>query len=295
MRSAYNLLLNELEGVYDRREAGAIAHELLEDITGLTRIDRAISSGQILSQDQENELLQKKGQLLEGMPLQYVTGKAWFMRRQLQVGKGVLIPRPETEELVDWLLQDLKSDKSASPKRILDIGTGSGCIAVSVAVALPHAIVTGIDLSNDALAIARRNAAGTNVILQQCDILNKAATDRLPIYDRIISNPPYIPEAKRASIHNNIKDYEPSMALFVPDEDALLFYRAIAAFGVTHLSGSGLVYCEVEQDLANEVKAVFEGFGYHDVRIRKDLSGHDRMLRARFDQAPEHHSSGMTS
>jgi release factor glutamine methyltransferase len=265
-----------LRVLYDEGEADAIAHEVLRHITGLDRLARLTQKHQPLSAEQAERFSEMKAALLRGTPLQYVTGTAHFLGRDFKVTPAVLIPRPETEELVQWILEEIQ------PKCLLDIGSGSGCIATSLALALPQCEVLGIDISTDALRIAKENAdrLGARVTFQPCDFLDAAARGNLGHFDLIVSNPPYIPEAERASLHPNVREYEPATALFVPSNDALLFYRAIADFGKQHLSAGGSIYCELHRDFAEDAAALFRQEGYADAVLRKDMQGNARMLRA---------------
>jgi release factor glutamine methyltransferase len=207
--------------------------------------------------------------------MQYILGEAYFMGDRFMVSPAVLIPRPETEELVQWIIDEER------PKHILDIGTGSGCIAISLAKRLPHSDVQAIDISAEALQVARQNAAalGVDIKFLQCDFL--AQQDTLGLFDLIVSNPPYIPETEKETLHTNVRDHEPGTALFVPNDDALLFYRSIAFFGKTHLKVGGFIYCEVHQDYATDTAALFKSEGYSTVTLRNDVNGNPRMIRVK--------------
>jgi release factor glutamine methyltransferase len=275
--AAFFELKASLCGLYDEGEASAVAHETLRHITRLDRLARLTLKHQALTPEQTEQFEKMRETLLRGVPLQYATGAAQFFGRDFRVTPAVLIPRPETEELVQWILDE------AQPKRLLDVGTGSGCIAVSLALALPNCEVIAIDISTEALSIAEENAdrLGARVAFQHGDFLNEEARSRLGSFDAIVSNPPYIPEAERTSLHQNVREHEPATALFVPSDDALLFYRAIADFGKQHLSTEGRIYCELHRDFAEDAAALFLQEGYADVTLRKDMQGSERMLRAR--------------
>ncbi len=274
--AAYYDLRSALTALYDEGEAAAIAHGALEHVTSLTGLQRLSQKYLLLSEAQYEAYAGAKAALLGGQPLQYVTGKAFFLGRRFLVSPAVLIPRPETEELVEWIIS------TARPKSILDIGTGSGCIAVSLKLALPDCEVTVIDVSPEALAIARQNAQqlGAEVAAQQLDFLNAQSRDALPKFDVIVSNPPYIPLTEADSLHRNVRDHEPATALFVPGADPLLFYREIAAFGRTHLADGGAIFCELHRDYAVQTAELFCSHGYFSATLREDIHGAPRMLRA---------------
>jgi release factor glutamine methyltransferase len=278
---AFYDLKNELLALYDEREAAAIAHELLSEITGLSKVERLLQREEQLTAHQEARYKRACIELLTGRPLQYVVGYAWFMGQKFIVNERVLIPRPETEELVQWVISDHSMDERQA--RILDIGTGSGCIPISLKLAMPGSTVSGCDISAGALDIAAENADNLDaeIRLLQTDILDNGQWEQLGRYDIIVSNPPYIPDTERERIHANVKDHEPAVALFVPGNEALLFYHAIADFGAKHLAGSGYIYCELDASHAFETKRLFEDAGYRDVEVREDMHGNWRMLKAR--------------
>ncbi|MES2703939.1 MAG: peptide chain release factor N(5)-glutamine methyltransferase [Bacteroidota bacterium] len=271
-----------LQPLYDEREAGAIADSLLLHVSGKTRLQRQFCKEEAMPQREEQQFMDAMPRLVAGVPLQYVTGEAWFYERPFYVDNNVLIPRPETEELVQWIIKDQGPNSKFQIPTILDIGTGSGCIPVTLKLVIPGAQVAACDISEGALAVARRNAEAlkSEVTFIQLDILDEAAYNKLGSYDVIVSNPPYIPEVDKTSIHANVKDHEPSIALFVPDTDALLFYKAIAKVGRAHLNSGGYIYCELDPAHADACKALFEREGYSNVEIRKDMHGNWRMLRA---------------
>lgn len=276
--SAFFEVRDVLRSQYDEGEATAIANIVLEELTGLGKLERLWRKEQLLTPPQAERLQQLKAQLAQGTPLQYALGEALFLGRRFLVSPAVLIPRPETEELVEWIRKD------TIPKKVLDIGTGSGCIAISIKLALPQCDVTGIDLSTDALAVAEKNALllAAEVYFRQCDFLNEAARNTLGTFDLIVSNPPYIPLAERETLHANVREHEPDTALFVPSEDPLLFYREIARFGTRHLSPVGHVFCELHRDYAETTADLFRSEGYRKVVVRQDMHGALRMLRAQF-------------
>jgi len=281
---AFYELKSKLQPLYDEREAAAIAHDLLYHITGMDKIKRLIEKDTCLSETQQREYERSLEALLQGAPIQYVTGEAWFMGRMFQVNKHVLIPRPETEELVQWMIDDHKN--KSGHIQILDVGTGSGCIPISLKSALPEIEITSVDISSDALDVAKENAkrAGTSIQFLKLDILDTREHNKLGVFDVIVSNPPYIPQSDKHAMHTNVKDQEPAIALFVPDHDPLLFYKAIAALGKGHLNQNGYIYCELDANHGAVCKALFEQAGYDNVALRKDMHGNWRMIRASFSQ-----------
>ncbi len=279
---AFYELLNKLKPLYDEQEASAIAHEVLQYITGLNKLQRIVEKDRSFTADQQQRFDNIESDLLKGKPLQYVVGSAWFMGKQYKVNEHVLIPRPETEELVQWIIDDHKSENQNIT--ILDIGTGSGCIPISLKSAMGEANITTCDICKDAIAVARENASdlNANISFQQLDFLNNKEWEKLERYDIIVSNPPYIPANEKDQIHSNVKDFEPHIALFVPNEDPLLFYRAIALFGKEHLKKEGSIYCELHTDHALQTELLFKDSGYKNVIIKEDLHGNKRMLKANF-------------
>lgn len=276
---AFYQLKDALVPLYGDREAAAIAHELLIHITGLSKVERLLDKNVLFAPGQQERFDKAMDELRQGKPLQYVTGTAWFMEREYEVNKHVLIPRPETEELVSWVLNDLGNGTQVS---ILDIGTGSGIIPISLKLALPDADITAIDISEGALAVAKQNAAKYGAAIQfiNMDILDPGQHNRAGIFDVIVSNPPYIPESGMEKLHKNVREYEPHLALFSPGDDPLLFYRVIGNYGKQHLSNKGAIYCEIESSLGEETKLLFEKMGYEHVELRKDMHDNWRMLKA---------------
>ena len=246
----------------------------MEDAFGITRMD--IAMRKTVSID-SGALANSLNRLAAHEPVQYVVGKAYFLDEAFKVSPDVLIPRPETEELVQWIL----SENNESNLSVWDIGTGSGCIAISLAKQLTDATVYASDISGSALNLARTNSLehGTIVQFLQSDVLN----DTTPIddLDIIVSNPPYIPESDRTSMHVNVLNHEPSTALFVPNDDPLRFYRKIGAVGLECLKDGGLIYFEVHEQLANETLQMLLQLGYTEGKIKTDLNEKKRMVRVR--------------
>jgi len=284
----YNLL-NRLRKIYDEGEASAITDRVMEKITGSDKTERMMYKNETLSAAEETRLGEYTERLLRHEPLQYVLQEAWFYGLKLYVDEQVLIPRPETEELVDWILRDIKSGNYPAEQsiKILDIGTGSGCISIALKKNLPgHFELWACDINEQALTVARKNAdaAGVPVDFIGLDFLDPSQRLQLPVVDIIVSNPPYIPLSDKKTMNRNVTDFEPQTALFVPDEDPLVFYKAILDFAQTHLDEKGLIYTEIHEALGEAVSHFFSEAGY-TVECRKDMQGKDRMIKARLSQA----------
>ena len=268
-------IADRLAPLYPQREAESIAMIVAQHMCGFTRRDMIVAPEVQVSVPEDFDAA--LSQLEAFRPVQYVTGSAYFYGRCFRVGEGVLIPRPETEELVDWVVKTA----DAGPCRILDIGTGSGCIAVSLAAELSESRVTGLDISERALDYARENARlnGVSVEFVEGDILD----ERLDagVFDIIVSNPPYVPASDARSMCRNVLDYEPHSALFVDDDEKLLFYRAVARFAKRSLAGRGLLFFEVYEKAAEDTARMLEDTGFADVEIREDLNSKPRMIRCR--------------
>ena len=280
IQSAQQEVLVQLKLLYDNREAANIADWVMEHITGKKRIDRLMDKEAALSEIQLSRLPSILAELATHKPIQYVLGEAWFAGMKFYVNEAVLIPRPETEELIEWTVKQ-SLELGVWSLELIDIGTGSGCIPISLKKKLPQIAVTSIDISGEALKVARQNAAtlNTEISFLQLDFLNEANWDQLPVFDIIVSNPPYIKQSEEANMSEHVLAFEPSLALFVPDEDALLFYRKIALFAKSHLSKRGSIFLEINEALGKEVVSLFETFGYQ-TELRKDMQGRDRMIKA---------------
>jgi release factor glutamine methyltransferase len=273
-------IINAISSVYDGRESGNIASLLVEWITGKGRIDQLLDQQQLLT-DNERKVLSNAAQRLgTGEPVQYIVGTAWFMGLPFKVTPDTLIPRPETEELVEWMIRDLQ-EQGNPPLSVLEIGTGSGCIPISLKIKAPGLLVQSIDISGGAVEVARENAQKLNAAIEitQMDFLNPTNRTLLKPVDLIVSNPPYIKENERASMHLNVLNYEPAGALFVPDNDALIFYQAIRTYSETGLKPMGSIYLEINEQLGNEVLELFNDSVFQAV-LKKDMQGKDRMIRA---------------
>lgn len=261
-----------IQKIYDIREANNIAYLLLEDHFGISKTDMIAGLDCEIHIAAWEEAL---SQLLSSKPVQYVTGKAYFYGRKYKIGPEVLIPRPETEELVDLIIRENQKDTLA----ILEVGVGSGCIAISLALALKGKI-RGTDISPAAIQWARLNAANLNatIAFYPHDILTTPIKEKN--LDILVSNPPYIPETERPLIQKNVLDFEPELALFVPSTSPLLFYEKIATEGLEALKKNGRLYFEIHEAYGHEVKILLEKTGYTRVIVRKDMQGKDRMISA---------------
>ncbi len=264
---------------YDKQEARSIVRLLLNDCFDLTFTDICSGALDRLSPIEKERLELLMQSLENGEPVQYVTGKASFYGREFSVAPGVLIPRPETETLIDVVLQNLRQREVTHPS-ILDIGTGSGCIAITLAKELPESSITAWDISSDALAIAQSNAAklGANVTLVHQDALNPPADTLL--YDVIVSNPPYICQQEAESMEQNVLAHEPHLALFVPNDDPLLFYRAITLYAEKALRSNGLIAFEINPIYSKETQQLLANRSFHDVKTTKDEFGKERIVSA---------------
>ncbi len=277
----------QLFDLYDDREAGNIADLVMENITGWTKIDRVVNKTVPISAIQLQQLHDYALALLANKPLQYVLHEAWFFGMKLYVDENVLVPRPETEELADWIVKENSKVKSQSSKttveKLVDIGTGSGCIPLAIKKKLPSIEVHAVDISEAALQVAKKNAAAQQLQIHfhQLDILDADARQALPTFDIIVSNPPYIPQSDKATMAANVLQYEPHLALFVDNEDPLIFYKAIADFAHTHLKPGGQVYLEIHEQMAQSIIALYTKKGFSDIELRKDMQGKDRMMRIR--------------
>jgi len=265
----------QLYEVYDNHEAANIADLVMEKVTGWKRIDRVSNKNVKMSDLMLDQLEKYTLELLTHKPVQYVLGEAWFMGMKLFVDEQVLIPRPETEELVDLVVKDIKAFDKKEIK-ILDIGTGSGCIPVAIKKYNAGAEVFAIDISKNAISVAQKNAALNSIDINfiLTDVLEESTWNELPSFDVIVSNPPYIPSNEKVLMEDNVTRFEPHLALFVPDNDPLLFYKAIARFAEKKLLPGGKIYVEMHENFAAGVKEVFSSFG--DVEIRDDMQGKQR-------------------
>lgn len=277
----YNEIWRRLAGVYDEHEAKAMSRALIEDMFGFTLADILCGELDRLTAEDNQRLSVAVDRLEQREPLQYVTGKAPFAGRTFHVEPGVLIPRPETEQLCSVVAADINAEANGGTTActgadILDIGTGSGCIAITLALDIRRSGVTAWDISSDALAVAEGNAkrlgAKVDFILQ--DALTPP--EDVELWDAIVSNPPYICNSERNDMAENVLAHEPHQALFVPDGDPLLFYRSIAQYGQKALKHGGKLYFEINERYARETEDMLKGMGYYEVHTKKDIFGKDR-------------------
>lgn len=276
--SHYHNVIRQLSTAYPKSEATAMARMLFEDRFGLSLTDLLLDKDSNLSENDCTQLQIIVERLLKNEPIQYVLGHTVFCGLTLEVAPGVLIPRPETAELVDWIVSD---HPQAASCHTLDIGTGSGCIAL--ALADKGFQVEAWDISDEALAIAQRNAEQLrlNICLKKKDILQTDAfQESNKTYDIIVSNPPYICQREAVEMEQNVLNHEPHLALFVPDSDPLLFYRAIAQFAQHALSDSGTLYFEINRAYGKETADMLQNEGFQNIEVRKDQFGNDRMIKA---------------
>ena len=270
-------LKQTLSSKIDAVELTSLIGMLIEAVTGWNRMQQIVNVNTGLSKEQQALLEDYAQQLLGGKPIQYILGKAWFMGNELMVNEQVLIPRPETEELVEWIIS--YASIMNKPLSILDIGTGSGCIPIALKLALPNCTLIGLDISKDALAIAQINAKNLNASIEwmEEDILNTAALDNS--YDIMVSNPPYIPLREKKDMQEQVLNFEPSIALFVSNEDPLIYYKAIAKIGKQNLSKNGQLFFEIHYDQGKAILALLDELNYH-AELRQDSFGKNRMIRA---------------
>lgn len=280
IQAAFIQIIQALSPIHGDREAASIAHILMEHITGLGKMDRIVYKDRELTENQENLFSTSLEAMRRNEPVQYVTGTSWFYGMELRVTPDVLIPRPETEELAEWIIEDVK--KAGTQPRILDIGTGSGAIPLAIKKKLPLAAVSAVDISEGALKIASGNAEklSLDISFSRVDILDAEATAALPVFDIIVSNPPYICEHERAGMQDQVLSYEPGIALFVPDHDPLRFYRRIGLLALEKLTAGGGLYFEINEAYGAETVNLLKEQGFVDVVLKQDLFGKDRMVKA---------------
>lgn len=278
IREQTHIIIDTLQPLYDDREAAAIAKALLQARLSLPAHELALRGGESLAAGLVQRLAQDVEKLEQGTPLQYVLGEAEFYGLTLKVTPATLIPRSETEELVTTAVERCRELVNPS---IWDVGTGSGCIAIALAKHLPNATVFATDISDAALAVARENADTCEVNITFA-LHDMTETEHIPFagrkFDLIVSNPPYIPQSVRAELHRNVADYEPATALFVPDDDPLVCYRALANIGTACLAPKGILIAETFENFHNDLKIMFKAHGYRRFESLKDINGRKRMI-----------------
>ncbi|MEO6720785.1 MAG: peptide chain release factor N(5)-glutamine methyltransferase [Ferruginibacter sp.] len=281
IKEIYSKYLQDLQALYSANEASIITDLVFVATAGIQRADLVKNPTLIPADEIINTLNFRLDELLRHKPLQYVLGEAWFYNMRLIVNEHTLIPRPETEELVKLVIDECQQKVAGENDvvKILDIGTGSGCIAIAIKKNLPAMNMTAIDLSSEALLISKENAAAQNVQIDflQLDFLDELQWKNLGTFSVIVSNPPYIPVSEKEKLDKNVTDFEPSTALFVPDQSPFLFYEKIAAFAKDHLLPGGKIFLEINEEFGKETAAIFSN-GNWIAEIKKDMFGKERMI-----------------
>ncbi len=272
-------IIKSLSGLYDQNEIRSFIYLIFGQLLNYSKIEIYIKENETISQHLVKKIDEIIIRLSHYEPIQYILGKTEFYGFPVKVAPGILIPRPETEELADWVIKE----NAGKQLNILDIGTGSGCIAIALAKHLPAAQITGIDISKKAIEIAKENATinGVNISFYTLDIFQYKKWLKQK-YDIFVSNPPYVRESEKAGMEANVLNYEPQQALFVPDNDPLVFYRIIAEAGIECLGNNGAIYCEINEALPDDTCALFEETGYRPVILKPDINGKPRMIKAVF-------------
>jgi release factor glutamine methyltransferase len=274
--------IEELQFLYDADETEQLFYLAVDHVSGMNRIQTIFNADHQIESAQYNSYQRIQKELKEGIPLQYITGKAWFCGLKFKVNGSVLIPRPETEELVQWILETASGVENSN---LIDIGTGSGCIAVTLKNRMSGLQVDALDISADALSVAKENAMANaaKVNFIQSDILGYESPTQ---YDFIVSNPPYITEEERGEMHRNVLSYEPGLALFVSNENPLIFYKSIADFAVRNLRRTGYLFFEINEYLSKETIDMLTDKGFINIELKSDMQGKDRMIRCRLSIRP---------
>ncbi|CAM4302633.1 peptide chain release factor N(5)-glutamine methyltransferase [Zobellia nedashkovskayae] len=281
LKEIKNIYHKELDELYAKEEVDSFFYLLIEHYLKLQRFVLALQPNLTLTKEEEQPLFEALSGLKLQRPVQYIIGSTNFMDLYFEVNENVLIPRPETEDLIRWIVEKVKTNQPErkSGLRILDIGTGSGCIAITLAKLLPDAKIFALDVSKKALEIAKRNAErnALKVEFVHADILNFDGF--ASNFDVIVSNPPYVREMEKREMHKNVLEHEPELALFVSDENPLVFYKAITEMAKQNLSEKGLLFFEINQYLAKETEALLHQHNFIEIEVRKDIFGNDRMTK----------------
>ena len=281
MQKAYQFYLEKLQTIYNLDEAKAIANNVFEEVM-LVKPHQIKILNIDLSEEEETNLMDILERLLTHEPIQYILGNAWFYGNKFSVTPDVLIPRSETEELVELVIEKIKENykNETATFQLIDIGTGSGCIAISLKLALPHWQVFGLDKSKNALAIAKQNAKSLNADVQfiEDDILNIQQGETTQFFDVIVSNPPYILEQEQLAMSKNVLNFEPLEALFVANDSPLIFYEAIANYAMQYLKKDGFLFFEINQVFGAETLKMLADKGFVDLALLKDINQNDRMI-----------------
>lgn len=283
LKEIKNIYHLELDPLFPKEEVDSFFYLVIDHYLGLERFILAMQPNLVVSKENEDPLFFALSQLKQERPIQHILGKAHFCELEFRVDENVLIPRPETEELVYWIINEVQKGDPREEVKILDIGTGSGCIAISLAKNLPNAKVYALDISKKALQIAGENAMdnGVDIVFLETDILSlEGFKDK---FDVIVSNPPYVRELEKLEMKNNVVEHEPGLALFVSDGDPLIFYKKITRFSLSHLKKGGVLFFEINQYLGEEMKQLLEAENFSEIELRKDMFGNDRMLKGQLD------------
>ena len=275
----------ELDAIFGENEVNSFFNILIKHLYNLERIILVLEPDFILTKTEEQSLFHALSRLKNEEPIQYIIGETEFLGMSFKVNKYTLIPRPETEELVTLIINSVTSKTVEKPIKIIDVGTGTGCIAISLAKKIKNSEVYAVDVSEEALIMARENAKLNNVDVKfiKDDILNSFQAELVSEshkFDIIVSNPPYVRELEKKEIKNNVLSYEPHLALFVPNSDPLKFYNAISKFAVDNLADKGILFFEINQYLGNQMTELLEDFGFNNVSLLQDLFGNDRFIKA---------------
>lgn len=282
MKAAIASIRKELAGIYSANEIESLVFLIFEKLKGYTRTQFLLAKEEILTPENQFEIDQIVLRLKNQEPIQYILGETEFYGLPFYAVPGVLIPRPETEELVQWIIQENQLDKP----NILDIGTGSGCIAISLQKNIPQSTVLACDISPVCIETARRNAAlnGAELRVIEYNILNRTPEFKFPKLDILVSNPPYVRETEKLLMEKNVLEYEPELALFVPDADPLIFYSRIADFAQLHLKNGARLYFEINEAFGLECSEMLRGKGFSKITLKKDINGKDRMIGCSYYQ-----------
>jgi release factor glutamine methyltransferase len=269
----------QLVDLYDENEIDSFLYILFEEYTGLSKAQILLNADRTISESELLKIHFGAKALMNNKPIQYIIGSSEFYGLMFRVNPDVLIPRPETEELVELII---KGNSEKGKLAIIDIGTGSGCIAITLKKYLQDSEIVALDVSTNTLNVAKENAKlnGQDVQFLKMDFLKPQSWDKLENFDIVVSNPPYVRKSEIKAMNKNVLDYEPEKALFVEDQNPLIFYNAIAKFAKEHLNKLGVVYCEINQYLGNETSALFVDAGFQSVDIIRDINGNDRILKA---------------
>ncbi|MFV0268291.1 MAG: peptide chain release factor N(5)-glutamine methyltransferase [Draconibacterium sp.] len=276
MRTTIQYIESELKDFYPPSEISAFVRLILESVFALSYTDMILQKDRIFNAEEQESIRKIVERLKTFEPLQYILGETEFYGLKLKVNPAVLIPRPETEELVNWILESDVAENA----RILDIGIGSGCIALALKAGAPKAVVQGVDISDEALQTAKANASlnELKVEFSKADILNWTEYS-WTVQDVIVSNPPYVRESEKQQMEANVLKYEPEGALFVSDNDALVFYRTIAEMALSYLAPGGYLFFEINENLGQEMTEMLHSMGFGEIQLRKDINGRNRMIR----------------